>query len=98
MLYQSSHDAVQSCEDHVRIVQALERGDTVVAYKFGAVADEVIEALKDAGRLDGAVHGSRLGLPGERVRPARELTGGPVPYLSTLIVPGVRRAGRGGKL
>ena len=27
MLYQSSHDAVQSCEDHVQIVAALERGD-----------------------------------------------------------------------
>src|SRR5215207_2086639 len=27
MLYQSSHDAAQSCEDHVRIVAALERGD-----------------------------------------------------------------------
>jgi DNA-binding GntR family transcriptional regulator len=27
MLYQSSHDAAQSCEDHVQIVAALERGD-----------------------------------------------------------------------
>ncbi|MFN3376371.1 MAG: GntR family transcriptional regulator [Burkholderiaceae bacterium] len=27
MLYQSSHDAAQSCEDHVRIVEALEQGD-----------------------------------------------------------------------
>ncbi len=27
MLYQSSHDAVQSCEEHVLIVQALEKGD-----------------------------------------------------------------------
>ncbi len=27
MLYQSSHDAAQSCEDHVRIVAALEAGD-----------------------------------------------------------------------
>ncbi|SEJ53105.1 MULTISPECIES: GntR family transcriptional regulator [unclassified Variovorax] len=27
MLYQSTHDAVQSCEDHVQIVAALERGD-----------------------------------------------------------------------
>ena len=31
MLYQSSHDAAQSCEDHVRIVAALERGDTAGA-------------------------------------------------------------------
>jgi DNA-binding GntR family transcriptional regulator len=27
MLYQSSHDAAQSCEDHVKIVAALEKGD-----------------------------------------------------------------------
>ena len=27
MLYQSSHDAAQSCEDHVRIVETLEAGD-----------------------------------------------------------------------
>lgn len=31
MLYQSSHDAAESCEDHVRIVQALEKGDLVLA-------------------------------------------------------------------
>ncbi len=31
MLYQSSHDAVQSCADHVLIVQALEKGDLVSA-------------------------------------------------------------------
>jgi DNA-binding GntR family transcriptional regulator len=27
MLYQSSHDAAQSCEEHVQIVQALEKGE-----------------------------------------------------------------------
>lgn len=31
MRYQSSHDAAQSCEDHVRIVAALERGDITQA-------------------------------------------------------------------
>lgn len=31
MLYQSSHDAAQSCEDHVCIVAALEAGDTARA-------------------------------------------------------------------
>ncbi|MEU5881315.1 precorrin-2 C(20)-methyltransferase [Spirillospora sp. NPDC047279] len=79
-----------------RLGAALEHGDTVVAYKFGAVAEEVVEVLKDAGRLDEAVYGERLGLDGEDVRPAREITG-PVPYLSTLIVPG-HRTTRGGKL
>ncbi len=31
MLYQSTHDAEQSCEDHVAIVQALEQGDSALA-------------------------------------------------------------------
>jgi DNA-binding GntR family transcriptional regulator len=31
MLYQSSHDAAQSCEEHVQIVNALERGDIALA-------------------------------------------------------------------
>lgn len=31
MLYQSSHDAAASCEDHVRIVAALERGEVAAA-------------------------------------------------------------------
>jgi len=31
MLYQSTHDAAQSCEDHVRIVDALARGDAAEA-------------------------------------------------------------------
>ena len=34
MLYQSSHDAAQSCNDHVEIVQALEQGDLVLAEKL----------------------------------------------------------------
>ncbi len=34
MLYQSSHDAAQSCEEHVQIVQALEKGDLVLAEKL----------------------------------------------------------------
>jgi DNA-binding GntR family transcriptional regulator len=42
MLYQSTHDAVQSCEDHVQIVAALERGDhaaaeTLMAEHIGTV-------------------------------------------------------------
>lgn len=34
MLYQSSHDAAQSCEDHARIVAALEQGDTALAERL----------------------------------------------------------------
>lgn len=31
MMYQSTHDAVQSCQDHVEIVEALARGETALA-------------------------------------------------------------------
>jgi precorrin-2/cobalt-factor-2 C20-methyltransferase len=79
-----------------RFRAALAAHDTVVAYKFGSVAQEVLAALADAGRLDEAVYGARLGLPGEDVRAAGGVAG-PVPYLSTLLVPG-RRTIRGGKL
>ncbi|MBX3653684.1 MAG: GntR family transcriptional regulator [Ramlibacter sp.] len=34
MLYQSSHDAAQSCEEHVQIVAALEKNDLALAEKL----------------------------------------------------------------
>lgn len=81
-----------------RFRAALERGDAVVAYKFGRMLPEALAALRETGRLDGAVYGAALGLPGEDIRPAAELDPeAPGPYLSTLIVP-PRRAGRGGAL
>ncbi|MFE9839768.1 precorrin-2 C(20)-methyltransferase [Streptomyces sp. NPDC005551] len=77
---------------------ALHGPGTVVAYKFGRQAQEVAAALRETGRLDDAVWGSALGLPEESVRPAAELDGGALPYLSTLIAPPRRDGGRGGKL
>ncbi|GGV79132.1 precorrin-2 C(20)-methyltransferase [Streptomyces griseoloalbus] len=77
---------------------ALAGPGTVVAYKFGRQAGEVAEALRETGRIDDAVWGSALGLPEESVRPAAELDGAPLPYLSTLIAPPPRDGGRGGKL
>ncbi|MFI1834049.1 precorrin-2 C(20)-methyltransferase [Streptomyces olivaceoviridis] len=78
--------------------EALAGPGTVVAYKFGRQAAEVARALRETGRLGGAVWGSALGLPEESVRPAAELDGTPLPYLSTLIAPPRRDDGRGGKL
>lgn len=34
MLYQSTHDAVKSCQDHIEIVKALEAGDTALAERL----------------------------------------------------------------
>jgi precorrin-2/cobalt-factor-2 C20-methyltransferase len=75
---------------------------TVVGYKLGSVAGpsprEVRDLLAAAGRLDGAIVGARLGLPGQDIRAAAALAELPaVPYLSTLIVP-ARRDGVGASL
>lgn len=71
---------------------------TVVGYKGGRELPAVLAALAGAGRLAGAVVGTALGLAGEQVRPAAELTGrGSLPYLSTVIAPAAR-SGRGSKL
>ncbi|MCF4137702.1 precorrin-2 C(20)-methyltransferase [Streptomyces sp. Tue 6430] len=78
--------------------EALAGPGTVVAYKFGRQAAEVAEALRETGRLEDAVWGSALGLAEESVRPAAELAGETLPYLSTLIAPARRDGGRGGKL
>lgn len=75
---------------------ALARFDTVVGYKGGRQLPRVVRAIDDAGRIDGAVVGASLGLPGERISPADQVTG-EAPYLSTVIVP-ARRDSRGGKL
>ncbi|WP_211270706.1 precorrin-2 C(20)-methyltransferase [Streptomyces yerevanensis] len=77
---------------------ALAGPGTVVAYKFGRLAEEVVAALRETGRLDDAVWGSALGLPDESISPASDLDGTPLPYLSTLIAPAQRHGKRGGKL
>jgi precorrin-2/cobalt-factor-2 C20-methyltransferase len=59
----------------------------VVVYKGGRHLPAVAKALADAGRLDGAVFGELLGLPGERVLPVAEAADQPATYLATVIVP-----------
>ena len=59
----------------------------VVVYKGGRHLPAMAKALAEAGRLDGAVVGELLGLPGERVVPVAEAAEGPAAYLATVIVP-----------
>ncbi len=66
-----------------RLAAALDQYDTVVTYKGGRLLPDVRKVLADAGRLDEAVFGARLGLDGEQVG---DLPDGPAPYLSTVIV------------
>ncbi|HTJ74499.1 MAG TPA: precorrin-2 C(20)-methyltransferase [Acidimicrobiales bacterium] len=64
----------------------------VVIYKGGRHLPAVAKRLAAAGRLDGAVVGELLGLPGERIAPVGDAAGSPAAYLATVIVPpGARR-------
>jgi precorrin-2/cobalt-factor-2 C20-methyltransferase len=62
----------------------------VVVYKGGRHVPALAAALKRAGRLDGAVLGELLGLPGQRVVPLAEVADQPASYLATVIVPPAR--------
>ena len=75
---------------------ALDRFDTVVAYKGGRRLPEVLQVVDAADRLGEAVYGAALGLPDERIAPAGRVAG-EGPYLSTLLVTRAR-AGRGSRL
>jgi precorrin-2/cobalt-factor-2 C20-methyltransferase len=83
------------------IEAALAGPGTVVVYKGGRRSDELIAAVERAGRTGGAVLGTDLGLPTERIVPLADLAaarpGGPTPYFTTLIVP-PPRGDRGGAL
>ena len=56
---------------------------------------EIAASLSRAGRLEGAVMGELLGLPGERTGPLAQLADGPATYLATVIVPPGARRGQG---
>ncbi len=62
-------------------------GGAVIVYKGGRHLPAVTKRLADAGRLDGAVAGELLGLPGQRIGPAADLAHAPASYLATVIVP-----------
>ena len=65
-----------------RFREALDRGDAVVAYKFGRMLPQALDVLRETGRLADAVYGAGLGLPEEDIRPAADLDPdrpGPVP-------------------
>jgi precorrin-2/cobalt-factor-2 C20-methyltransferase len=80
-----------------RLRGALDSGDTVVVYKGGRHLPEVLDAVRDAGRLGESVYGEQLGLAGEEIARADQRTGSG-PYMSTVIVPARRNGHRGEKL
>ena len=72
--------------EHVR--EALEDGSrAVVVYKGGRHLPAIARMLEEAGRIDGAVMGERLGLEGERIAAVKDVAHEEVSYLATVIVP-----------
>lgn len=72
MLYQSNHDAVQSCQDHVDIVAALERGDTTTAENLMASHIGQVQAALRLGTASDPLANLR-----EALAPVREATAPP---------------------
>jgi precorrin-2/cobalt-factor-2 C20-methyltransferase len=70
-------------------LEAALRGEpgSIVVYKGGRHLPAIAASLAAAGRLEGAVAGELLGLPGERVGPVGQLADQPAAYLSTVLVP-----------
>ena len=64
---------------------ALDGFETVVCYKGGGRLGEVLEVAAEAGRIQDAIYGSRLGMQGEEIVPASEMVGREGTYLSTVI-------------
>jgi len=65
---------------------------TVVIYKGGRLLPELAVALAHQGRLEGAVVGELLGLPGGRCVAVASVADRPASYLATVIVPAERPA------
>jgi len=73
------------------------RDGTVVVYKGGPHLPELLDAIREAGRLGATIYGEDLGLDGEQID-AASTRGGNAPYMSTVIVPARRTGRRGAKL
>jgi precorrin-2/cobalt-factor-2 C20-methyltransferase len=59
----------------------------LVIYKGGRHLPGIAARLEEVGRLEGAVFGELLGLPGQRLGPVGAHAGAPASYLATVIVP-----------
>ena len=97
----SDQDDREGAPESLRIVTAPDdlaclEGDladpscTVVVYRGGRHLPEIADRLAAHGRLDGAVVGELLGLPGERSQPVAARASRPASYLATIIVPATR--------
>jgi precorrin-2 C20-methyltransferase/precorrin-3B C17-methyltransferase len=62
--------------------------DGAIIMKLGRTFPSVVSALRQAGRLDGALYVERASMPEERWLPVADVDPGSVPYFSLIVVPG----------
>lgn len=62
--------------------------DAAVIMKLGRTFPGVVEALRQAGRLDGALYVERASMVEQRVLPVADVDPASVPYFSLVVVPG----------
>ena len=73
------------------LARRLAATDAAAVMKLGRTFRGVVEALRQAGRLDDALYVERASTGRERVLPVREVDPDHVPYFAMVIVPGADR-------
>jgi len=68
----------------------------IVVYKGGRHLPAMAQRLAAVDRIDGAVFGELLGLPGQRTGPVTTHADRPAAYLATVLIPPASRASAGG--
>ncbi len=84
-----------SFEDDLKAI--FERFETVCLMKAGSAFPRIKKLLQETGLIGGAVCVCRTGMPGEFVKPVAEVADGEPDYFSTIIAPGLKRKGGGGR-
>ncbi|KAA1395396.1 precorrin-2 C(20)-methyltransferase [Aeromicrobium ginsengisoli] len=74
--------------DEPELARRLADTDGAIIMKLGRTFSKVVSALRQAGRLDGALYVERASMPEERWLPVADVDPATVPYFSLIVVPG----------
>lgn len=70
------------------LVRRLRDSDAVAIMKLGRTFPEVVAALEESGRLEGAWYVERASTPTQKVIPVVDVDASTVPYFSMIVIPG----------
>ena len=74
--------------DEPELARRLADTDGAIIMKLGRTFPKVVSALRQAGRLEGALYVERASMPEERWLPVADVDPDSVPYFSLIVVPG----------